>query len=259
MPNGIPGFDEATAKEREARNSVYLGLPQKLCGFSVRDITPRILCFLTQAKSPFVYGGAFDPADATPFVQFISFVAITDAPEKTFEEIGAAALLADLDAWCAEIDEFVALTFLDAPTGGKSDDAPIASAIAWLEYRMAGEPFRWDSERTLDTALRRLYQLIRCWQKEQGDVVVNALSGKCESDWLDTVNGGLKDGGITPAMIEEMQARACYRKAGIPFPGIEHLIIRPQVIHEVLPPETAGPIVGPAMPADTEAKGREMQ
>lgn len=217
MRNDIPGFEAAVRRERRARNQIYLGTAFHLCGFRVRNITPRIYGILSEAQTPFIFGGSIE--DERPFIQFIL---ICQTPgEKTLDEITEAAMDANLEDWRKQIGEFLDLTFLDAPQGG-GDEAPIASSQAWMEYRMAGEPFRWDYEtKTADTPLRRIYQLIRCQDKEAGRVVTNSLSSKCEGDWLDDVQKQLDAGILTPAMIQEMQARAAAQRAGVPYVPVE--------------------------------------
>ncbi len=214
MSNAIPGYEEAVAKERAARNGVYLGTPYSLCGFKVRNITPRILATLTEARTPFIFGGKIE--SEAPFIQFI--LACQDAESRNMDATTEAAVLADLDEWEREIDEFVALTFLDSQ-GGDSDDAPIASAIANYEYRMSREPFRWDYEtKTADTPIRRINQLIRCDDRYNGGAVMNPLSSKIEGDWLDGVNEALRaDPDGTRKILAEIQDRAACRRAGIPY------------------------------------------
>ena len=197
----IPGYDAALAFERKARNVVYLGVGEEVCGLRVQDMTPRHLAILTEADNPFVFGGPIDYPQAAQFIGALQ-------PEKgrNMESVLRHLFGMDIEEIAKEIFAFVDLTFLDAPTGG-SDSAPIASGLAWMEYRMACEPFRWDCERTLSTPLRRIYQLLRCIDRVNGEVVVNSMSHKCSGDWLATINEGLKNSTITPEMIAELNAR----------------------------------------------------
>jgi len=165
-------------------------------------------------RTPFIFGG--DVSDESVFVQFI---AILKADDYSLDEITAKAMDADLDEWEREIGDFITLTFLDAPGGGETDEAPIASACAWLEWRFASAPFGWDYDtKTALTPLRRLYQLARCQEREAGQAVVNPLSGRCEGDWLDKVNEELqRDPDGTKKIIAEIQARDAARRAGIEY------------------------------------------
>lgn len=83
---------------------------------------------------------------------------------------------------CDQIEEYLAITFRDS-TGGSGGGAPIAISTAWMEYRMK-VTFDWDSERTLNTSMRRIFGLVRCWQKEQGEIVVNKLSHGVQDERL---------------------------------------------------------------------------
>lgn len=205
--NAIPGYDEAVRTERKARNVIYLGQKVTLCGHRVNNITPYTLAILTEAESPLLFGGEQTHIDAAQFI-----AALQDEKDRNIPATLEALLAMEGDDIAAEISDFVEITFLDAPRGGSGDDAPIASGIAWLEYRMARDPFRWDCEKTLHTPLRRIYQLLRCDEKYQGETVVNALSGAKESEWLARVNEGLRDGSVTPEDVMRSQVTAMYWK-----------------------------------------------
>ena len=64
------------------------------------------------------------------------------------------------------------------------NQTPYVCSIAWIEYRMACEPFRWPSERTMHTSLRRLNQLMRCYALENGGILYNRKSDAVKDSWL---------------------------------------------------------------------------
>ncbi len=217
-------YEAAVAKERAARNSVYVSPREVLCGQVVHNVTPHHLSLFAEAESPFVYGGSITILDV---VQFIGILTPEQKPErywwggkkKLVQTLADKLVPRDLEEMAAEISDFVELTFMDAPGGSSGfNSAPIASACAWIEYRMLSVPFHWDYEtRTKHIPLRRIYQLLRCQDRDAGNTVVNKLSGRIESESLDVIQAGLDAGTITPEQVEEAQARAVFARAGIPY------------------------------------------
>jgi hypothetical protein len=205
--NAIPGYDEAVTTERKARNVIYLGQKVTICGQRVNNITPYTLAILTEAENPFLFGGEQSHIYAAQFI-----AALQDKKDRNMPLTLQALLAMELEDIAEEISHFVDATFMDAPRGGNSEDAPIASGIAWLEYRMAREPFRWDCEKTLHTSLRRIYQLLRCDEKYQGETVVNLLSSEKEREWLVRVNDALKDGSVTIEDVMRSQITGAYMR-----------------------------------------------
>jgi hypothetical protein len=202
----IPGYDEAIEREQSARNLIYLGQPEFVCGFKIKNITPRLLARLNAVDTPFLRGSI----DATyaHVGQFIWILSVNFTLNKFIRYFRRRAIkrkihLSDLRLCIHEIDALIRLTFIDCVAGKGSNTAPIASGIAWLEYRMSCAPFNWHSERTLDTPLRRLYQLIRCWRAENGETVVNN-SHKLRGDWLDTLNAKLASGEIKADELQKI-------------------------------------------------------
>lgn len=187
-----PGVAEAEEQERQYREESYLGLPSVCAGVRIRQITPRLLNLLSVIGSPFVNGGHLSIAHALQFLWTLS----SDLKEESrasrryrakWEESYFRFVVRRFD-WeyvFESIAEFLDQTFLDAPTG--TDSTPYASSSAWIEYRMADDPFRWDYEtKTADTPLRRIYQLLRCHQITSGDLTVtNKLSGRKYAEWME--------------------------------------------------------------------------
>jgi len=247
-------FAEAVQHERRARGFVYLSPVTDLCGIRVRHMTPRDLALLEQHGNPFLYGGAGDFADAA------QFIGVLREDKADLQDTLAVLLTLELQAVADEIGEYVTLTFMDAPTGGANDSTPIASGAAWMEYRFACEPFRWDCERTMATPLRRLYQLVRCWRKDSGEIVANSLSGGINAEHLAQTQAALASGALTKEDLVREQMRSALSKDGTPASEaeIERLMeeyranekaaakrradliptARQEVIHEVLPPES---------------------
>lgn len=210
MAHSFPGFNEAVAQEQRERTGAYLDLPSVICGIEIRQMTPMDLARLTYAGNPYVtgYGEKSYPVAA----HFIFQLAIK--PFKT----PAKALLAIAGNSIEEIDnqieDYVELTFRDQNSGGgATEDAPIASLIAWLEYRMF-KTFGWDRERTLNAPLRLIWQQVRCWQRESGEIVKNKLSGAKNDEFLDEVKRRMDTGEITQKEIDKINEGSIRLKFG---------------------------------------------
>lgn len=221
----VEGYGAAVSKERHDRNLAYLEVPYKLLGFSIRDITPLLLCKLLEANSPFVagYGAEFTKAHVAQFIFILSppyqrwglkawlhyIWCFIRSKSITGQELNAEAIkkihlglgLFTVAQCKEEIETFLDKTFLDQPTGGASKS--IASFLAWLEYYFVGEPWRWDRSRTLNTPNRILYQQQRCHDKANGEAVANRLSDKVKADWLKEIQKGLDEGKIK---VEDLAA-----------------------------------------------------
>ncbi len=66
-------------------------------------------------------------------------------------------------------------------------------------------PFHWDYEnRTKHVPLRRIYQLLRCQDKDSGQTVMNKLSGRIEGESLDAIQAGLDAMKPLPHRVEEL-------------------------------------------------------
>jgi len=209
--NGIPGYEEALSQERRERNLAYLNLPFEICGIIVRQITPFDYCALVESRSPFVVGGKLTRVKSAHFIFLLSDEFKGKGKEDSIKIILERLCVFSDDKVFSEISDLVEITFRDAGTG-QAKSAPVASSAAWLEYRMGGEPWRWDRERTLKTPLRIIYQQIRCDDKVKGEIVKNELSHKAQGDWLKALNEGIQDGSITPEMLAKFQEAQAKRK-----------------------------------------------
>jgi len=181
----IPQYLEATAEERRLREEVYLDLPHDICGFYTKQITPYLFAILSQMESPVLFGSA-EPRDSD-YAQFLwalsTNFAVDTKKRESFIERVAKSLYEDHDSIVAGISEFLDATFLDVSSGGR-EETPYVCSCAWMEYSMSKDPFRWDSQRTLHTPLRRIYQLIRCRTLDNGGTLINNKSDKVKGDWL---------------------------------------------------------------------------
>lgn len=204
--SGIPGLDEALAQESRERNLAYLSEGFSICGVSVPQITPITLCKLIESRSPFIYGTEPTREHCGQFVYLVRNL----APQSDFEKKQAIAKIhADfgkhsLAEIVTEIFEFVDITLRDQG-GSSKGSTPIASNLAWWEYRFSGKPWQWKRNETLNTPLRILFQQLRCQEKEHGEAVVNNLSHKVKGDFLKEMQRHIDEGGITHEQIADLQ------------------------------------------------------
>lgn len=198
--NSIPGFGEALSQEQKERNLPYLSrfFEKEVAGHQVPNLTPLLYTLLVERGSPFVVGGTVELGHIAEFVYVVKGLEIEDQIErkKIIFEIGEIVGKTGFDQSCSQIDFYLDVTFRDSGDG-KSSGSPIASSCAWMEYRFASDPWRWDRERTLNMPLRILYQQLRCQDKEQGGTVVNKLSREVYAAFLKNIQKGLRDGSIT--------------------------------------------------------------
>ena len=120
--NDSPGWVAAVAREREIRESAYLGLPYPIAGGAImlQPLTLRQQMILYAARNPFVCGGPIHPSDAMAVLWVIQ-------PEYAPTNIeGRDAFLARLEAadlpWATVVKElatFIEESTLDAPRPSK--------------------------------------------------------------------------------------------------------------------------------------------
>jgi len=187
----VPGLAEALAKERRLREDAYLGHPEDVCGVKLNQITPRLLAILFRMETPFLSGGKITPEET---IRFLWALSVDFTPDKKTRDKWIAAFIRRIAI--GEIDwqfvydsicEFLDATFLDAPQG--KDSTPYVCSLAWYEVSMY-DLMGWDSERTMEMPLRRIYQLMRCQQIKEGDrTIVNKLSDKANDDWMKSIVG----------------------------------------------------------------------
>ena len=204
--NGIPGLSEALAQEAHERNLAYISEGFSICSVSVPQITPITLCKLIEARSPFIYGTEATREHCAQFAYLVRNLVPQSDFEKT-KAIGDIHLefgVSALSEIIADIYEFIDITLRDQGSSSNSS-SPVASNLAWWEYRFAGKPWKWSRKKTLNTPLRILFQQLRCQEKEHGESVVNNLSHKVKSDFLKEMQRHIDEGSITTQQISDLQ------------------------------------------------------
>jgi hypothetical protein len=196
----IPGYREAIAAEREARDYAFLELPREICGIDVAPFTLDHLVTRLAIGCPFLCEASVvdrpDPAgEIASFIWHVS-VARQRSLGNAFAEYRArnafirqVALVDTADAVVA-IHEYLDWTFLDAPPGGGSRKRPpIASIAATLIDLFAGE-YGWSRGQVMHCPLEQLYQLIReiTVRKNPKAVLFNRRSDKVRGQYLNSLN-----------------------------------------------------------------------
>lgn len=190
MPCVVQGYESEVEQEQLKRNLVYLDQFEIVCGEPIRNITPRSQALLSAMRTPFLAGGAITPAIVA---QFLWALHRDYAPSAWWKRRQLRKRLSriPLDECASQIQAFIDLTFMDAPTGGK-EEKPIASSIAWLVYRFRHDPWRMSEQETANTPLRKLYQELRCWERENERIPANR-SDLLKADWLGKLNAWLAE------------------------------------------------------------------
>lgn len=186
----IQGYEAEVDREQLARNLVYLDQCETVCGEPIRNITPRSLALLNAMRTPFLAGGRITPAVVS---QFIWALHLDYSARSWWKRYWLRKRLGKLSLeFCSqEIQAFIDLTFMDAPTGGK-EEKPIASNIAWIIYRLRHDPWRMLEQETSNTPLRKIYQELRCFERENDKTPANR-SDILKTDWLNKLNAWLAE------------------------------------------------------------------
>lgn len=186
----VAGYDAEVEQEQLARNLVYLDQCETVCGEPIRNITPRLLAILSAMRTPFLHSGDITPSVVAQFIWALHRDYSATAWWKRSQLRKRLAKL-PLEQCAIEIFAFLELTFMDRPQGGK-EEKPIASSIAWLIYRFRHKPWELKEHETSDTPLRKLYQELRCWERENEKTPANKSDIK-KATWLGDVNEWLKE------------------------------------------------------------------
>lgn len=180
----IPGYAEAIASERADRALVFCGLPEKISGVAVAPLTPRRVEWLRLVNNPLLIGGRkIEDADVIQFLWLVSGDFKQGAENrKAFEDAIPDGF--DIDDAEDAIETYLDRAFLDSPQPGLRKSRPYYEPAADLITAMALPPFGWEENKTLDSPLSLIYQLIKCRDRMEGQVVVNRRSDRVIGDWL---------------------------------------------------------------------------
>lgn len=191
MPKScIPGYDEAIRQEKRIREEAFLDVGADIGGVRIKQITPFLWIRLRVMETPFLTNGDCTTAEILRFLWALSPDFTTDKSEREVFCFESAKSLADygFDNASTAIDLFIRDTFMDSPSGVGPDSVPYVIGPAWLIYKMACEPFKWNRNQTLHTPIREIYQLTRCHDLDNGRILYNEISDSIKAKWLDNLN-----------------------------------------------------------------------
>lgn len=194
----VEGYEDAVEQEQLARNLVYLNQCETVCGEPIRSITPYSLAVLSAIRTPFLSGGDITPSVVAQFIWALHCDYSATSWWKRRQLRKRLAKLT-LEQCALEIFAFIDLTFMDRPQGGK-EEKPIASSIAWLVYRFRHEPWGLKERETSHTPLRKLYQELRCWERENAEVPANKSDIK-KAEWVGDLNDWLRQNPVKNGML----------------------------------------------------------
>lgn len=182
----LADFVSAVESERVDRASAIVGLPERICGLPVVQLTPWLVEFLIAKGSPFISGGNVTPGAILHFLWILNprFDPIFNLGGEEFIELNGLTL--DYGQARKEISEYMERTFLDAPTG--KEELPLYSSAVGIARQLMCDPFRWSEHKALHTPLRKSYQYLKAHAKSLGANVVNGRSGKISGELLDMQN-----------------------------------------------------------------------
>lgn len=205
MPCAIQGYEAEVEQEQLKRNLVYLDQFEIVCGEPIRNITPRLQAILNAMRTPLLNGGAIAPAIVAQFIWALHRDYEPGAWWKRRQLRNRLSRI-PLEDCVHEIEAFMDLTFMDAPVGGR-EEKPIASSIAWLVYRFRHDPWRMSEYETSNTPLRKLYQELRCWERENEKTPANR-SDILKTDWLNRLNAWVQEDPVNNQReLDEWNAR----------------------------------------------------
>lgn len=196
----VKGYDERIAQEQIARNVAYLDQPEMVCGEPLRNITPHMHTVLSVMRTPFIHGGNFNRAHVA---QFLWACHVDYSPRSWWRRrtMTKRTSRLSLEVCYEDIAKFLDLTFMDAPRGTSKGEKPIASDTAWLVYRFRNPPWNQSEQVTLHAPFRKLYQELRCWQKENGETIVNP-SDAMKSEWLEKLQTEVNEGRLDQSDLD---------------------------------------------------------
>lgn len=185
----IPGYRAAVERENALRDAAFLDLPERICGFEVRPLTPSLFIALDGAGSPFVSGGPAEPADVSVFLWAISteYTRCDEARSRFITRTRAV----EFSAACKEISDYLADAFQDCPPTSAAEGCEIIPYASWTSavIDLLASEYGWGQAEILGMPLKCVFQYVRRIQKRRnpGKTLFNR-SDTVRGDWLRRVN-----------------------------------------------------------------------
>lgn len=169
-PFEIPGYREALSKEREARDFVFLGMRESICGIEVNPLTPLALLRLDAVENAFAVGLAPTAVDVAQFVWCVSARYHPRASWQRWATVRKLRRVKMQDA-SDQIGEYLKLSFMDAPGRTNQNASSYTSWIASLVHRLASH-YGWSEQAVLNCPFRALWQYINLIRRDENPDLV---------------------------------------------------------------------------------------
>lgn len=184
----IPGYADAVRRERRVRESAFWAGNEVVAGVEVAPFSLRHLQWLELARNGFVVPCIFDNRDemVAHAVQVLWFCRPGFRPPVTVRpglaQVARIAFSAQLfavrtlwrnepDKLVAEVEQWLADAFMDAPPGSADKPAPpsYAASQAYILDRFAEANLPFTFDEIMDMPLRRLWQHWRLASRRLAD------------------------------------------------------------------------------------------
>jgi hypothetical protein len=196
----IPGFAEAVKHEQQVRRQAFAGVPVRICGVLVRDLTLRDLEVLEELENGFFCPWRFD----TDF-EFLAHCAqlvwyLSDCPKpKGDSPLSWGYIVANAerkklnlrlarhpDRLAKDTTAYLKRQFMDAPKGQTGHVAQCATAagVAYILDALAAGGYAADIDRLMAMPLPQVWQLVRLVQRRVFGQTLTNPSDKLATDYL---------------------------------------------------------------------------
>lgn len=182
----IPGYSDAVKSEQLDRSAAFAGIPERLCGLPVEQLTPFLFEFATASGSPFTSSGRITDAAILHFLWIINPRFNSAIPKLGWDEFFEANTELNFDQASRGIEDYLERTFLDSTHEGSKDD-PICASTASLLTQLQGPPFNWSYTRVMTTPYRISLQLLKSHVRHQGGIVINKRSTKVRLEYFQSL------------------------------------------------------------------------
>jgi hypothetical protein len=174
----IPGLREAIEKESHIRDSSFIDVPERICGFDVKPLTFRHLLWLSSTANVFACGGVPEQKDIGGF-----FVIVGEwTGLKRYFGLKKLGRIPKADA-IESISDFIAESFQDSQGSPPKDTTSYYSAAASLVDLFAGQ-YGWGESEILNIPVKRLFQYQNAIRARHGETVFFNPSDRVRGDWL---------------------------------------------------------------------------
>ena len=200
----MPGYAEAVARETRIRDEAFFDVCERICGVEVLPLTPELADALQAVESPF-FVGRREPVETDVALffwicspQFVPGCRLTWWKPSTWiqkfkqslrqRRVIASIRHLNFGEACKAIEQYVDLSFIDAPGGSKQRRISFVSWKASLIHFIA-EAYGWDEQKIRTTSFKKLFQYQRSIRLSRGmGPLINPYSDRVRADFLKARN-----------------------------------------------------------------------